>query len=97
MRRTTRPEPSGASRLFQCKSLSINMNKPCFEDLVAGIRENYISSKEAQIIIMRYGIIDGVSHTLEEVGRVFGVTRERVRQIEAKGLGRLRLKTKIRQ
>jgi RNA polymerase primary sigma factor len=39
---------------------------------------------------MRYGLDDGQQHTLEEVGREFGVTRERVRQIEAKSLSKLR-------
>jgi RNA polymerase primary sigma factor len=40
---------------------------------------------------MRNGLIDGVCHTLEEVGKMFGVTRERIRQIEAKALERIRL------
>jgi RNA polymerase primary sigma factor len=39
---------------------------------------------------MRYGLADGNPHTLEEVGQVFGVTRERVRQIEAEALRKLR-------
>jgi len=46
--------------------------------------------REVRILQLRYGLLDGESYTLEEVGRKMGVTRERVRQIEAQALGRLR-------
>ncbi len=49
-----------------------------------------LSDREQKILKMRFGLEDGVSHTLEEVGKVFGVTRERIRQIEAKSLERIR-------
>ncbi|MGC9968650.1 MAG: sigma-70 family RNA polymerase sigma factor [Minisyncoccia bacterium] len=49
-----------------------------------------LSEREQQILKMRFGLNDGVSHTLEEVGRAFGVTRERIRQIEAKALEKIR-------
>ncbi len=49
-----------------------------------------LSPREKKIIEMRFGLIDGVTHTLEEVGREFAITRERVRQIEAKALERMR-------
>jgi RNA polymerase primary sigma factor len=39
---------------------------------------------------MRFGLEDGITHTLEEVGKVFSVTRERIRQIEAKALTRIK-------
>ena len=42
------------------------------------------------MIELRFGLVDGHQHTLEEVGRVFGVTRERIRQIESKTLLKLR-------
>lgn len=50
---------------------------------------NYLSPRERKIISMRFGLEDGVAHTLEEVGADFGVTRERIRQIEAKVLEKL--------
>jgi RNA polymerase primary sigma factor len=54
-----------------------------------------LSIKEQKIIEMRYGLIDGINHTLEEVGREFGVTRERIRQIEAKVHDKIRGNDKI--
>lgn len=50
----------------------------------------YLSPRERKIIELRFGLIDGVGHTLEEVGKKFNVTRERIRQIEAKVLQKLR-------
>ena len=49
-----------------------------------------LSPKERKILEMRYGLVDGIQHTLEEVGTEFGVTRERIRQIEAKVHDKLR-------
>ena len=49
-----------------------------------------LGEREQQVITMRYGLTDGFSHTLEEVGQRFGVTRERIRQIETKTLAKLR-------
>jgi RNA polymerase primary sigma factor len=48
-----------------------------------------LSPREQKILEMRFGLHDGVSHTLEEVGQEFGVTRERIRQIEAKALEKI--------
>jgi len=56
-----------------------------------------LTEKEKKILILRFGINDGCSRTLEEVGNVFKVTRERVRQIEAKALKRLRHPTRSRR
>ncbi|MCX6703637.1 MAG: sigma-70 family RNA polymerase sigma factor [Candidatus Zambryskibacteria bacterium] len=54
-----------------------------------------LPEKERRILEMRHGLIDGVTHTLEEVGKEFGVTRERIRQIEAKAHEKIRQHDKI--
>ena len=54
-----------------------------------------LSLKERKILEMRHGLIDGITHTLEEVGKEFGVTRERIRQIEAKAHEKIRVHSKI--
>jgi RNA polymerase primary sigma factor len=54
-----------------------------------------LNPKERKILELRYGLIDGIQHTLEEVGQEFGVTRERIRQIEAKVHEKLRNNEKI--
>ena len=54
-----------------------------------------LNPKEKRILELRFGLIDGVQHTLEEVGQEFGVTRERIRQIEAKVHEKLRNHEKI--
>jgi RNA polymerase primary sigma factor len=51
---------------------------------------NTLTEREQKIVKMRFGLEDGKSHTLEEVGQEFSVTRERIRQIEAKALAKLR-------
>lgn len=56
-----------------------------------------LSPKERKILEMRHGLLDGVYHTLEEVGKEFGVTRERIRQIEAKALEKIRSHDKARR
>jgi RNA polymerase primary sigma factor len=56
-----------------------------------------LSEKERKILEMRHGLLDGTYHTLEEVGKEFGVTRERIRQIEAKALEKIRQHEKARR
>jgi RNA polymerase primary sigma factor len=56
-----------------------------------------LTPREQKILQMRFGLADGVSHTLEEVGREFDVTRERIRQIEAKALEKIRDHGKVRK
>ena len=54
---------------------------------------NTLQERERKVLALRFGLEDGVTRTLEEVGREFGVTRERIRQIEAKSLKKLREKS----
>jgi RNA polymerase primary sigma factor len=56
---------------------------------------NDLSEKERKILEMRHGLNDGITHTLEEVGKEFGVTRERIRQIEAKAHEKIRQHGKV--
>lgn len=56
-----------------------------------------LSERERKILMMRFGLEDNIPHTLEEVGKVFGVTRERIRQIEAKALEKIRRHDKARK
>jgi RNA polymerase primary sigma factor len=55
-----------------------------------------LSERERQVLELRFGLIDGKDHTLEEVGQYFDVTRERIRQIESKALRKLRHPTRSR-
>jgi RNA polymerase primary sigma factor len=55
-----------------------------------------LSERERQVLELRFGLVDGKDHTLEEVSRYFNVTRERIRQIEAKALRKLRHPTRSR-
>ncbi|MFA6392032.1 MAG: sigma-70 family RNA polymerase sigma factor [Patescibacteria group bacterium] len=66
------------------RSASLQLLK---DHVKAIIRE--LPAREQKILEMRFGLIDGVAHTLEEVGQEFGVTRERIRQIEAKALEKI--------
>ena len=63
-------------------------------DQVRSVLEE-LNPKERKILEMRYGLLDGIQHTLERVGEEFGVTRERIRQIEAKVHEKLRQNEKI--
>lgn len=55
---------------------------------------NSLNEREQKVIRLRYGLEDGQTHTLEEIGEMMGVTRERVRQIEARAMEKLRSKAK---
>ena len=56
-----------------------------------------LTAREEKVIKMRFGLEDGSEHTLEEVGQSFAVTRERIRQIEAKALRKLRHPSRSRK
>ena len=56
-----------------------------------------LTERERKVLELRFGLADGYSRTLEEVGKQFKVTRERIRQIEAKALRKMRHPTRIRQ
>jgi len=65
------------------------VNQSLLRDLIRQVLVD-LTDREQKILKLRFGLQDGVSHTLEEVGKVFGVTRERIRQIEAKALEKIR-------
>ncbi|MFH1254940.1 MAG: sigma-70 family RNA polymerase sigma factor [bacterium] len=66
------------------RSAALQLLKDYVKEVIAEL-----TPREQKILEMRFGLIDGVAHTLEEVGREFDVTRERIRQIEAKALERI--------
>jgi RNA polymerase primary sigma factor len=65
------------------------MNKTLHEDLEK-LFSRYLKKREIKILKLRYGLEDGTYHTLQEVGDRYGVTRERIRQIEAKAILKLK-------
>ena len=71
---------------------SFNLLKERLGDIMSGLTE-----REQKVLALRFGLGDGYARTLEEVGKQFKVTRERIRQIEAKALRKMRHPTRIRQ
>ena len=70
----------------------VALDKVFKEELSDSVNDvlNMLTKREREVIILRYGIKDGKKRTLEEVGKIFGITRERVRQLEARALNKLR-------
>ncbi|MCI9110520.1 MAG: sigma-70 family RNA polymerase sigma factor [Bacilli bacterium] len=66
------------------------INDMCLEEFRNILLNSNLSEREIEILYMRYGLYDGQRYTLEQVGKVYGITRERVRQIEAMALVSLR-------
>jgi RNA polymerase primary sigma factor len=67
------------------EAASLNLLKDQVEEVLSTL-----TPRERRVLQLRFGLEDGRSRTLEEVGKEFGVTRERIRQIEAKALRKLR-------
>ena len=80
------------SALAPDEAVSYQILKKEVEDVL-----NTLNEREARVLQLRFGLEDGRSRTLEEVGRDFGVTRERIRQIEAKALRKLRQPTRSKK
>ena len=72
------------------------VSKEFLRDYLNDVLET-LSDRERKVLIMRFGLDDGKSKTLEDVGREFNVTRERIRQIEAKAIRKLRHPTRARK
>jgi RNA polymerase primary sigma factor len=66
------------------------------KDKLGGVLDS-LGDRERKVLEMRFGLVDGAPRTLEEVGKQFRVTRERIRQIEAKALRKMRHPTRLRQ
>ena len=78
------------------KVFSANKAREMLKDEIAEVLLT-LTEREEKVIRLRFGLEDGKSRTLEEVGQMFGVTRERIRQIEAKALRKLRHPSRSRK
>jgi len=85
-------EDSQLGDFIEDQEATVPANAASFALLQEQLREvlDNLSDRERKVIELRFGLLDGHPRTLEEVGRVFGVTRERIRQIESKTLSKLR-------
>jgi RNA polymerase primary sigma factor len=74
----------------------LEMNQDMLKSKIADVLQS-LDYREREILRLRYGLIDGYAYTLEEVGKIFSVTRERVRQIETKAVRALQHPVRARQ
>ena len=75
---------------------SVDAGRKLLKERLHEVMED-LDDREKKILAMRFGLGDGVTHTLEEVGQVFDVTRERIRQIQAKALEKIRNKDDVKK
>ncbi len=89
-------EDSQLGDFIEDKEAPVPVDEASFRLLQEQLREvlSELNERERKVIELRFGLADGYPRTLEEVGRVFGVTRERIRQIESKTLSKLRHPTR---
>jgi RNA polymerase primary sigma factor len=92
-------EDTHLSDLIEDKNTPVPQESVIFRDLMEQLNKTLstLTPKEERVIRMRFGIGEKYDHTLEEVGQVFEVTRERIRQIEAKALKKLRHPTRAKR
>jgi RNA polymerase primary sigma factor len=92
-------DESSLGDFIEDKSAEDPSNKTAFGLLKAKIGDvlTSLGERERQVLELRFGLADGYPRTLEEVGKQFKVTRERIRQIEAKALRKIRHPTRLRQ
>ena len=92
-------EDTHLSDLIEDRNTPVPQDSVIFRDLIEQLNKTLstLTPKEERVIRMRFGIGENYDHTLEEVGQVFDVTRERIRQIEAKALRKLKHPTRSKR
>ena len=91
-------EDTHLADFIEDKNVLTPQDSAIYEDLVDNLNKilSTLSPREEKVVRMRFGLGEKQDHTLEEVGQTFDVTRERIRQIEAKALRKLRHPTRAR-